>query len=85
MIAFSDAEGRFRLLGIDWSGKGMLLLLPGFVTDLVGFLCLVPTVRRFLVLAFFKRANVMQAPAGGARGAPRGQRIIEGEYRREDQ
>ncbi len=64
---------------------GLLLLLPGFVTDAVGFLCLIPTVRRFLVLAFFKRANVMHASAGGAQGPPPGQRIIEGEYRREDQ
>ncbi len=63
---------------------GMLLLLPGFVTDVVGFLCLVPTVRRLLVSGFFKRAKVTQASSPGARGAPPGQRIIEGEYRRED-
>ena len=63
---------------------GVLLLLPGFVTDVVGFLCLVPAVRRFLVLAFLKRANVMQAPADGEHGAPPGQRVIEGEFRRED-
>ena len=64
---------------------GMLLLLPGFVTDVVGFLSLVPAVRRFLVLAFFKRANLTHGSAGGTHGAPPGQRIIEGEYRREDQ
>ncbi len=63
---------------------GLLLLLPGFVTDVVGFLCLVPAVRRFLVLAFLKRAGGLQAPAGGAHGAPPEQRIIEGEFRRED-
>ena len=63
---------------------GVLLLLPGFVTDVVGFLCLIPTVRRFLVLTFLRRAKVMHPAAGSAHQAPPGQRIIEGEYRRED-
>ena len=63
---------------------GLLLLLPGFVTDVVGFLCLIPSVRHVMVLAFFKRSNVMQAPANASRGTPPEQRIIEGEYRRED-
>ena len=63
---------------------GLLLLLPGFLTDLVGFLLLVPAVRQYLVLAFLKHSKVMHPAGEGTPQGPPGQRIIEGEYRRED-
>ena len=60
---------------------GILLLLPGFVTDAIGFLCLIPQLRRSLVLAFLRRARVIRT-----QGTPGGERedIIEGEWRREE-
>lgn len=65
---------------------GILLLLPGFLTDLFGFLCLVPAIRRLLVIGFLKRSGVMQPPPAAARPAPqKGEpRVIEGEYQRDD-
>ena len=56
---------------------GALLLTPGFLTDAVGFACLVPSVRQRLLLA-----AVRLRPAGPGRGPARGRRVIEGEYRR---
>lgn len=58
---------------------GLLLLLPGFLTDAVGFALLVPPLRRFLI-ARFVRVIPHQARSGGESEHPR---IIEGEYRRE--
>ncbi len=59
---------------------GALLLTPGFVTDAIGFACLVPSLRRALVRWFIRHSG-MGPPGGGAGPGPR---IIEGEYRRED-
>lgn len=64
---------------------GVLLLLPGFVTDAVGFAFLVPPFRRWLLVAGLKGGGVMH-PAGGPKTpkASGGNRVIEGEYTRKD-
>lgn len=65
--------------------SGILLLLPGFFTDLFGFLCLVPPIRRRMIVGFLKRAGALHpAPRPETRSHSKGQRTIEGEYRRED-
>ena len=61
--------------------SGALLLTPGFFTDTLGFLGLVPSVRRWLVRAFLARSGIF--PPGGE-PPPRGPVTIEGECRRED-
>ena len=71
--ALELAEGALLLLA------GLALLIPGFVTDAVGFLLLVPPLRRHLVLTWVRRA---QAHGRGPR--PDGPRVIEGDWRRED-
>jgi len=65
---------------------GLALLLPGFITDAVGFLLLIPPLRRWLVVRWLKARGTLQ-PAPGAAVEPetRSERIIEGEYRREDE
>lgn len=65
---------------------GLLLLLPGFVTDAVGFALLVPPLRRWLLRTALQRTGVMRA--AGSTPPSRMQhphRIIEGDYRREDE
>ena len=63
---------------------GILLLLPGFITDAVGFIFLVPPFRRWLLTAGLRGAGVMH-PAGPKPGSTSSHnRIIEGEYSRED-
>jgi len=64
---------------------GFMLLLPGFITDAVGFIFLIPPLRRWLLSAGLRGAGVMR-PAGSSQAseAAKNQRIIEGEYRRED-
>ena len=64
---------------------GALLLTPGFFTDAIGFICLVPSLRRALIRRVLKKAIVVDygGPQGPSAG-PRGPRTIEGEFRRED-
>jgi UPF0716 protein FxsA len=64
---------------------GLALLLPGFITDAVGFLLLIPALRRWLIVRWLKVRGTL-APPPVSPGGPetRPDRIIEGEYRRED-
>ena len=64
---------------------GLALLLPGFITDAIGFLLLVPPLRRWLIVRWLKSRGTL-TPAPGGKRAPeaRSDRIIEGEYRKED-
>ena len=70
---------------------GALLLTPGFVTDSVGFLLLVPGLRRAAILAAMERGLLRTTHGPGPRGPGPGAgpsqqpgRVIEGEFRRED-
>ncbi|KGK41028.1 biotin--acetyl-CoA-carboxylase ligase [Nitrincola sp. A-D6] len=86
--------------GIVLAVGGALLVTPGFVTDVVGFCCLIPYTRKALVHFLSQRMTVvtsMQAtstppphspPFGDAPGhsesTPRSGDIIDGEYTRKD-
>lgn len=62
---------------------GALLLTPGFVTDTIGFLILVPPLRRWAIESFLARRMVAAGMTGGQ--SPTGKPgAIEGEFRRED-
>lgn len=76
--------------GLLLAVAGALLLTPGFVTDTVGFLLLLPPSRAALARALLKRAVVVGSggPRGGGDGGPgrrgdagrRGPTVIEGEF-----
>jgi UPF0716 protein FxsA len=59
---------------------GVFLLLPGFLTDIVGFLFLIPPLRRWLIRRYVHLVPVQTHTADQARGP----RVIEGRFRRED-
>lgn len=65
---------------------GILLLLPGFFTDLFGFVCLIPPIRRLAILGLLRRSGVLQRQAGTVQPdvPEQAQRVIEGEYQRHD-
>lgn len=76
-------EGALLLIG------GVLLLTPGFITDLLGFSFLIPQSRHFLAARVLKsvvltahsdRSNPVRGPQDKTRG-----HIIEGEYRQEQE
>ena len=57
---------------------GLVLLLPGFFTDIVGFLLLIPALRQLIISRFVR--TVRSQPADRSAQGPQ---VIEGEYRRE--
>ena len=73
------------LEGVVLLVAGIMLLLPGFITDAIGFLCLVPPVRRHLLLTILRRSGVLRS-GGPSHGPDSGSRprVIEGEFKRED-
>lgn len=68
--------------------SGLLLLTPGFFTDAVGFLLLVPGVRSWLIKAlvrrFADRVVVHRGPPRPGPGRTAGSDTVEGEYTRLD-
>lgn len=69
---------------------GALLLTPGFFTDAIGFACLVPSLRRFLILRLLQR--FIQPFANGRRDSQASDQhhphhkpeVIEGEFHRDE-
>ena len=76
--ALEMMEGAVLLLG------GLLLLIPGFLTDALGFFCLVPPLRRLLLLRFLRHAQVQGEVVTRSDGPVSGPRVIEGEFHREN-
>lgn len=56
------AEGLFLAVG------GALLLTPGFITDVVGFACLIPGLRQWLLARIIKHWRSVQAKRGAGMG-----------------
>lgn len=85
-IARGEAPAMEMLEGVALAVGGGLLLTPGFVTDAIGFLCLVPWSRRALVRHLLERMIVANR-AGGFPPDPPGSgrgRTIEGDFERGD-
>lgn len=64
---------------------GVLLLLPGFFTDVLGLLGLVPPLRHVLVAAILRRGLSPRPPPSAPAARPRrSPATLEGQYTRED-
>ena len=91
-LARGELPEREMFDGLLLALGGLLLLLPGFISDLFGLLCVLPF-SRHLLLGRLQRQQQEQAARqrafaddlAGARdaSAPRSQ-VIEGEYQRRD-
>lgn len=70
--------------GIILAVGGALLMTPGFVTDTIGFLCLLPLSRGFIAKNIIKRSSIqMKAQMDGVsqgRYKQQGDDIIDAEY-----
>ncbi len=77
--AYEMIEGPILLVG------GALLLTPGFFTDLIGFACLIPQVRRKFAKYVIEN-HLITAQSGSAFQKPASKQgnVIEGEYKKED-
>ena len=78
--AYEMIEGPIIMLG------GVLLLTPGFITDILGFACLIPTLRR-KIAQYIIENHLVQASTGQfqwGKKAEKEQDALEGEFRKED-
>ncbi|MGA0540598.1 FxsA family protein [Neotabrizicola sp. VNH66] len=67
--------GLFRALA------GVMLILPGFLTDAIGLLLLLPPVQKALSAAVMSRVTIVGAGmASGGRSRPAGEDVIDGEW-----
>jgi len=65
--------------------SGALLLTPGFVTDTMGFLLLVPPFRKMLIRWFLSKSTIKTRQFhDSSRSSNPDSHTIEGEYHRED-
>ncbi len=83
MPSMELAEGIFLAVG------GVLLLTPGFATDALGFVCLVPGIRRQLIRRWSSRifvgsGSTFRGSNTGSGGPDRHSHTIDGEFRRDD-
>ena len=76
-------DGLFLAVG------GLLFLTPGFITDALGFACLIPGIRHILIGAMLSRlkVNTMHFHNGAAPQSDTRERgrVIEGECEREEE
>jgi UPF0716 protein FxsA len=98
-MAQGDVPAMEMMEGLALAVGGVLLITPGFITDSIGFLCLIPASRQAIIRYIMTKATVQtsfdgqsehwqssQQQKSGSTEAkrPKVGRTIEGEYRRED-
>jgi len=69
--------------GVLLAVGGALLMTPGFVTDTIGFLCLIPPTRKLLAANIIKRSTMnISASMGGFNQSPFQQDddVLDGDY-----
>ncbi len=77
MPAYEIVEGPIILVG------GALLLTPGFITDIIGFACLIPSLRR-KIAQYVIEHYLVQAGAQFQQGKAAENNVLEGEFRKEE-
>lgn len=65
MLAQGQAPAIEMIEGIALIIGGALLLTPGFMTDTIGFLCLIPGVRRSIIASVLQRSSIFQQQSTG--------------------
>lgn len=84
-LARGELPTMAMLEGIVLLISGALLLTPGFFTDTLGFLALIPPLRQGIIRWVISHGVIHAGgPGHHQQGPAHGPRTIEGEFRRED-
>ncbi|MCK9396493.1 MAG: FxsA family protein [Methylobacter sp.] len=75
--AYEMVEGPIILVG------GALLLTPGFITDIIGFACLIPQLRR-KIAQYVIENYLVQGGAHFQQAKAAENNVLEGEFRKEE-
>jgi UPF0716 protein FxsA len=76
--AYEMIEGPILLVG------GALLLAPGFFTDMLGFVCLIPSLRRMMAQYLIEHHLTKVVANADVRAKSQNNTVLEGEFRKED-
>ena len=74
--AYEMIEGPIILLG------GLLLLTPGFITDVLGFACLIPSLRK-KIAQYVIESRLVQAGEPFQQGKADEKNVLEGEFHKD--
>ncbi len=77
--ALEMLEGMMLLIG------GAMLLTPGFFTDAIGFLCLIPPLRQALIRYWIRRYGAKMQSHSTNDSRSQGPKTLEGEYWKDDE
>jgi UPF0716 protein FxsA len=75
--AYEMIEGPIILLG------GLLLLIPGFITDILGFACLIPPLRK-KIARYVIENHLIEAGGPFQQKKAAERNVLEGEFRKEE-
>ncbi|GAB4511904.1 MAG: hypothetical protein Tsb0026_15370 [Sulfuricaulis sp.] len=85
VMAQGESPALGMLEGLALLAAGVLLLIPGFVTDLAAFALLIPPLRRGIIRFYLRRVRLEGTVTHHAPGTDKpGRTPLEGESRRED-
>ncbi len=85
MIARGESPALGMLEGLALLAAGVLLLIPGFLTDVAAFVLLIPPLRRGVIRAYLRHARLKSTVIHRYSGTNESARTpLEGESRRED-
>lgn len=83
-LARGELPGTALMDGLWLLLAGLLLLIPGFVTDAIALLLFIPVVRRPLGRVLVGSLLMPMNRTGRPKGDVNGPRTLEGEYKRHD-
>ncbi len=79
------ARRREMIKSVSLIIAGLLLLLPGFFTDFLGLLLLLPPVQKHLTMKLMPHLRFSRMPGGGFSAGTGGGETFEGEFQRKDE
>ncbi|GGJ82849.1 FxsA family protein [Pseudomonas matsuisoli] len=91
-LARGETPDREMLEGLMVAVGGVLLMLPGFISDVIGLFCLLPITRGLVIDRLRSRVHEQAArqrafsddPEAQMRSGPARPNVIEGEYEKRD-
>jgi UPF0716 protein FxsA len=85
MISRGESPAQGMLEGLALLAAGVLLLIPGFLTDMAAFILLIPPLRRGVIRIYLRRVRVQGTVTQHYSGTDGSARTpLEGESRRDD-
>jgi UPF0716 protein FxsA len=83
-MAAGESPAAEMIKSVSLIMAGILLMLPGFFTDFLGLLLLLPPVQKHLTLKLMPHLRFSRMPGGGFSAGSEGGDTFDGEFQRKD-